>query len=44
MEWTVLDWNTPAIAFYEGIGARLRKDWILTRLTGPPLKRLGRAR
>src|SRR5207244_12342904 len=45
MEWTVLDWNTPAITFYEGIGARLRKDWILTRLTGPPLKSLeiGRA-
>src|SRR5437016_14255868 len=30
MEWTVLDWNTPAITFSEGIGARLRKDWILT--------------
>lgn len=42
MEWTVLDWNTPAIGFYERLGARLRKDWILTRLTGEPLKRLGR--
>ena len=44
MEWTVLDWNTPAITFYEAIGARLRKDWILTRLTGPALRRLGHSR
>jgi GNAT superfamily N-acetyltransferase len=44
MEWTVLDWNTPAIAFYERLGARLRKDWILTRLTGAPLSRLARGR
>ena len=44
MEWTVLDWNTPAIGFYERLGARLRKDWILTRLTGAPLRRLSQAR
>jgi GNAT superfamily N-acetyltransferase len=44
MEWAVLDWNTPSIRFYESLGARLRRDWILTRLTGPPLRRLGRAR
>jgi GNAT superfamily N-acetyltransferase len=44
MEWTVLDWNTPSIRFYEKLGARLRKEWILTRLTGAPLRRLaGRA-
>lgn len=42
MEWTVLDWNAPAIAFYRKLGARLRRDWILTRLTGPALRRLGR--
>lgn len=42
MEWTVLDWNRPAIRFYERLGARLRKEWILTRLTGAPLKRLAR--
>jgi GNAT superfamily N-acetyltransferase len=40
MEWTVLDWNTPSIGFYERLGARLRRDWILTRLTGKPLRRL----
>jgi GNAT superfamily N-acetyltransferase len=43
MEWAVLDWNRPSIAFYESLGARLRKDWILTRLTGPALTRLARA-
>lgn len=42
MEWAVLDWNTPSIRFYEGLGAKLRKDWILTRLTGEPLARLAR--
>jgi len=44
MEWAVLDWNTPAIGFYERLGARLRKDWILTRLAGAPLRRLARTR
>jgi GNAT superfamily N-acetyltransferase len=42
MEWAVLDWNTPSIRFYENLGARLRKDWILTRLTGEPLATLAR--
>lgn len=42
MEWAVLDWNRPAIRFYERIGARLRRDWILTRMTGAPLARLAR--
>ena len=40
MEWAVLDWNTPSIGFYERLGARLRRDWILTRLSGAPLRRL----
>jgi GNAT superfamily N-acetyltransferase len=42
LEWSVLDWNTPSIRFYEGLGAKLRRDWILTRLTGEPLRRLAR--
>ena len=42
MEWTVLDWNTPSIRFYKRLGARLRKEWVLTRLTGPALRRLAR--
>lgn len=44
MEWTVLDWNAPAIGFYEGLGAQLKREWILTRLTGEPLRRLARGR
>ena len=43
LEWAVLDWNRPAIRFYERLGARLRKEWILTRLTGAPLSRLARS-
>jgi GNAT superfamily N-acetyltransferase len=40
MEWAVLDWNAPSISFYEKLGAVLRRDWILTRLSGEPLRRL----
>jgi GNAT superfamily N-acetyltransferase len=43
MEWAVLDWNRPAIEFYERLGAGLRKEWILTRLTGDALTRLARS-
>ena len=42
MEWAVLDWNRPAIGFYKRLGARLQREWILTRLTGAPLRRLAR--
>ena len=42
MEWAVLDWNTPSIGFYENLGAQLKREWILTRLTGDPLQRLAR--
>ena len=38
MEWTVLDWNAPAIAFYEGLGARRLREWQICRLTGPSLE------
>jgi GNAT superfamily N-acetyltransferase len=37
MEWSVLDWNKPAIKFYEAIGARRMKEWQICRLTGPAL-------
>ncbi|MBL9203291.1 MAG: GNAT family N-acetyltransferase [Opitutaceae bacterium] len=39
MEWTVLDWNAPAIAFYESIGARRMREWQICRLTGDALAR-----
>lgn len=37
MEWSVLDWNAPAIAFYESFGARRLREWQICRLTGPAL-------
>lgn len=33
MEWMVLDWNRPALRFYDALGARPLKDWIYYRLT-----------
>lgn len=36
-EWTVLDWNVDAIAFYEGIGATVLPDWRIVRTVGPAL-------
>lgn len=37
-EWSVLDWNEPAIAFYESIGAKPQNEWIGYRLAGDALK------
>ena len=37
MEWSVLDWNQPAIDFYEKLGARRMREWQICRLTGPAL-------
>jgi GNAT superfamily N-acetyltransferase len=39
MEWTVLDWNEPAIAFYESLGAVRKREWQICRLSGPALAR-----
>lgn len=36
-EWNVLDWNEPAIKFYESIGARAQDEWIGYRLEGQSL-------
>lgn len=38
-EWSVLDWNEPAIRVYEAVGAEPKKEWIRYRLTGDRLKR-----
>ncbi|MEI6105546.1 MAG: GNAT family N-acetyltransferase [Opitutae bacterium] len=38
MEWSVLDWNEPAIKFYESLGARRMLDWQICRLTGAALE------
>lgn len=39
-EWSVLNWNRPAIEFYESVGARPQDEWTTYRLTGEALKRL----
>lgn len=36
-EWSVLDWNEPAIRFYRSIGAVPMDEWVRYRLTGPAL-------
>ncbi|PWT81840.1 MAG: N-acetyltransferase [Blastocatellia bacterium] len=43
LEWSVLDWNTPAIGFYRRIGARPMDDWTMYRLTGAALQKLADA-
>lgn len=40
MEWCVLDWNQPAIDFYESLGADLKKGWLLNRVTGDALHQM----
>jgi GNAT superfamily N-acetyltransferase len=42
-EWSVLDWNAPAIGFYERLGATVMPDWRIARVTGDALAHLGRA-
>ncbi|MGF6369509.1 GNAT superfamily N-acetyltransferase [Paraburkholderia sp. RAU6.4a] len=39
-EWTVLDWNQPAISFYQKMGAAVLPDWRVVRVTGDALARL----
>ena len=41
-EWTVLDWNTPSIEFYLSLGAEIKKEWLLNRLTGDALFKLAK--
>ena len=43
LQWNVLDWNAPAIAFYEAQGARLLHDWRICRLDGSALAAMGAA-
>lgn len=40
LEWSVLDWNEPAIGFYQSLGARPQDEWTVYRLTGDALKDL----
>jgi len=39
-EWSVLEWNEPAVAFYRSLGARTLDDWRILRVTGDALEKL----
>lgn len=41
LEWSVLDWNAPAIGFYRALGARAMDEWTVMRVDGEALARLG---
>ncbi|MER5476684.1 GNAT family N-acetyltransferase [Streptomyces sp. NPDC002734] len=41
LEWSVLDWNEPAIGFYQALGARPQDEWTVFRLTDEALTALG---
>jgi GNAT superfamily N-acetyltransferase len=40
LQWAVLDWNEPSVAFYKSLGAVMMDEWTLCRLTGPALDAL----
>jgi GNAT superfamily N-acetyltransferase len=40
LEWSVLDWNTPAIGFYQSLGAKLMDEWTVMRVDGSALSAL----
>ena len=42
LEWSVLNWNEPAIRFYRALGARAMDEWTIYRLTGEALEQLSR--
>ena len=44
LEWSVLDWNEPALAFYRSIGAKPVEGWTVHRLTGDALVSLAHSR
>jgi len=39
-QWQVLDWNSPALEFYESLGAKVLKTWLTMRVEGDALERL----
>lgn len=40
LEWAVLNWNAPSIAFYDSLGASAKTEWTVRRLDGEALERL----
>jgi GNAT superfamily N-acetyltransferase len=43
-EWSVLDWNIPAIEFYESLGAKLHREWLRMRVEGEALSELAKVK
>lgn len=43
LEWSVLDWNEPALGFYRALGAVPMDEWTVYRLTGDALRRVAEA-
>lgn len=43
VEWSVLDWNSPAIGFYKALGALPQDEWTVYRLTGEALARVAKS-
>jgi hypothetical protein len=44
LEWSVLDWNAPAIGFYQSLDAVAMDEWTVHRLTGAALQALAESR
>ncbi|MNF09764.1 Acetyltransferase (GNAT) family protein [compost metagenome] len=42
LEWSVLDWNEPAIGFYQSLGAEAQDEWVRYRLEGEKLQAFAR--
>ncbi|MES2947781.1 MAG: GNAT family N-acetyltransferase [Pseudomonadota bacterium] len=42
LEWSVLDWNTPAIDFYQSLGAKPQSEWVRYRMAGETLENFAR--
>jgi GNAT superfamily N-acetyltransferase len=43
LQWSVLDWNAPSIAFYKSLGAVLMDEWTVCRINGAALAQLAKA-
>ena len=43
LQWDVLDWNQPAIDFYQSLGAKFMDEWRIMRVTGDALLTLSKA-
>jgi GNAT superfamily N-acetyltransferase len=40
LQWSVLDWNTPSIEFYQSLGAEMLDEWTICKVAGPALSAL----